>query len=142
MKIKELIDQENKEIVIQGFVDNIRNLQYVQFVILRDKFDKVQITIEKEDENNKELVKIIDTLPLESTIKVTGKVVKNEKVKLNGLEIIPSKIEVTSTSDVELPIDLKNKDNTLRETRLDYRYLDLRRVENQLLFKCQSYIEQ
>ena len=37
MKIKELIDQENKEIVIQGFVDNIRNLQYVQFVILRDK---------------------------------------------------------------------------------------------------------
>ena len=59
MKIKELIDQENKEIVIQGFVDNIRNLQYVQFVILRDKFDKVQITIEKEDENNKELVKII-----------------------------------------------------------------------------------
>ena len=88
MKIKELIDQENKEIVIQGFVDNIRNLQYVQFVILRDKFDKVQITIEKEDENNKELVKIIDTLPLESTIKVTGKVVKNEKVKLNGLEII------------------------------------------------------
>ena len=41
MKIKELIDQENKEIVIQGFVDNIRNLQYVQFVILRDKFDKV-----------------------------------------------------------------------------------------------------
>ena len=135
MKIKELIDQENKEIVIQGFVDNIRNLQYVQFVILRDKFDKVQITIEKEDENNKELVKIIDTLPLESTIKVTGKVVKNEKVKLNGLEIIPSKIEVTSASDVELPIDLKNKDNTLRETRLDYRYLDLRRVENQLLFK-------
>ena len=88
------------------------------------------------------MVKIIDTLPLESTIKVTGKVVKNEKVKLNGLEIIPSKIEVTSTSDVELPIDLKNKDNTLRETRLDYRYLDLRRVENQLLFKCQSYIEQ
>ena len=81
MKIKELIDQENKEIVIQGFVDNIRNLQYVQFVILRDKFDKVQITIEKEDENNKALVKIIDTLPLESTIKVTGKVVKNEKVK-------------------------------------------------------------
>ena len=117
MKIKELIDQENKEIVIQGFVDNIRNLQYVQFVILRDKFDKVQITIEKEDENNKELVKIIDTLPLESTIKVTGKVVKNEKVKLNGLEIIPSKIEVTSTSDVELPIDLKNKDNTLRHTQ-------------------------
>ncbi len=142
MKIKDLANYDNKEVVVQGFVDNIRNLQYVAFVILRDKFDKVQITIEKEIEENKSLIQIIENLPLESTLKVTGKVMKNEKVKLNGIEIIPSKIEVTSTSLGELPIDIKNKDNTLRETRLDYRYLDLRRVENQLLFKCQSYIEQ
>ncbi len=142
MKIKDLVNYDNTEVVVQGFVDNIRNLQYVAFVILRDKFDKVQITIEKEIEENKSLIQIIENLPLESTLKVSGKVMKNEKVKLNGIEIIPSKIEVTSTSLGELPIDIKNKDNTLRETRLDYRYLDLRRVENQLLFKCQSYIEQ
>lgn len=142
MKIKDLANYDNKEVVVQGFVDNIRNLQYVAFVILRDKFDKVQVTIEKEIEENKSLIQIIENLPLESTLKVTGKVMKNEKVKLNGIEIIPSKIEVTSTSLGELPIDIKNKDNALRETRLDYRYLDLRRVENQLLFKCQSYIEQ
>ena len=142
MKIKDLINNDGNIVEIQGFVDNIRNLQYVQFVILRDKFDKVQLTIEKEPKENEELVNIINTLPLESTIKVTGKVVKNEKVKLNGLEIIPINIEITSLSDIELPIDLKNKDNTLRETRLDYRFLDLRRPENQLLFKCQSYIEQ
>ena len=92
MKIKDLVNYDNELVTVQGFVDNIRNLQYVQFVILRDKFDKVQITIEKELKENEELVKIIDTLPLESTIKVTGILKKNEKVKLNGLEIIPNKI--------------------------------------------------
>ena len=127
MKIKDLVNYDNELVTVQGFVDNIRNLQYVQFVILRDKFDKVQITIEKELKENEELVKIIDTLPLESTIKVTGILKKNEKVKLNGLEIIPTKIEVTSYSNIDLPIDLKSKDNSLRETRLDYRYLDLKK---------------
>ena len=141
MKINELKNHFNEELEIQGFIDNIRNLQYVQFVILRDETGKVQLTIEKEPEENKELVEIINNLTLESTIKVTGKILENEKVKLNGLEIIPSKITVTSVSLPELPIDIKNKDNALRETRLDYRFLDLRREDNNLLFKCQTYIE-
>lgn len=141
IKIGEVNKHFDEEIVIQGFVDNIRNLQYVQFVILRDDTGKVQITIEKEDENNKHLVKIIDNLSLESTVKVKCIVKEAPKVKLGGVELIPSEIEVTSTSLSELPIDLKVKDNTLRETRLDYRFLDLRRTENNLLFKCQSYIE-
>ncbi|MCM1371275.1 MAG: aspartate--tRNA(Asn) ligase [Clostridium sp.] len=141
MNIEEIKKNNGNTITLQGFVDNIRNLQYVQFVILRVNDIKVQLTIEKSEEKNKELVEIIDTLPLESTIKVIGTVSVNEKVKLNGIEIIPSDIIITSKSCVELPIDLKDKDNTLRETRLDYRYLDLRREENQLLFKCQSFIE-
>ena len=139
--INNLKEYENKEITIQGFVDKIRNLQYVQFVILRDATGKVQITIEKNDEN-KELVEIIDALTLESTIKVNGKICVNEKVKLGGLEIIPSNIEVTSKSLPELPLDITSKDNALRETRLDYRFLDLRREENNLFFRCETLLEQ
>lgn len=135
-----LKDYENKEIVVQGFVDKIRNLQYVQFVILRDSTGKVQITIEKNDENQK-LVEIIDNLTLESTLKITGKVSINEKVKLGGVEIIPSNIFVTSKSLPELPLDITSKDNALRETRLDYRFLDLRREENNLFFRCETLLE-
>lgn len=137
--IKYLKDNFNKEVTIQGFVDKIRNLQYVAFIVVRNNNHKVQLTVEKE--NNDELVKIVDGLTLESTVKVTGKVIENQKVKLNGIEIIPSKIEITSKSLPELPIDYKNKDNVLRETRLDYRFLDLRREDNQLLFKIQSFME-
>lgn len=138
--IKDLKNHLNEEIELQAFVDNVRNLQYVQFVILRDGTGKVQMTIEKNEENQK-LVDIIDNITLESTVKIKGKLLENSKVKLNGMEIIPESIIVTSTSLGELPIDIKNKDNSLRETRLDWRFLDLRREDNKLLFECQTYIE-
>ena len=77
--INDLKEKDNEEIEIQGYVDNIRNLQWVQFLILRDRTGKVQITIEKSDENNKEMVEIVNDLTLESTIKVTGKIVKKLK---------------------------------------------------------------
>ena len=141
LKIKDLKEHLNEEIEIQGFIDNIRNLQYVQFIILRDGTGKVQITIEKSEESNKELVEIVDNLTLESTVKIKGKLLDSPKVKLNGMEIIPTNIEVTSKSEQVLPIDIKKKDNTLRETRLDWRFLDLRREDNKLLFECQTYIE-
>ncbi len=138
--MKDLKNCLGQKIEIQAFVDNIRNLQYVQFVILRDSTGKLQMTIEKNEDNSK-LVEIIDNLTLESTIKVVGTLMDSPKVKLNGMELIPESIEVTSKSLPELPIDIKNKDNTLRETRLDYRFLDLRREDNNLLFKCETLLE-
>lgn len=140
IEINTLSDHKEEKMTIEGFVDNIRNLQYVQFLILRDTTGKVQVTIEKTEENQ-ELVSIVETLSLESTIKVTGIVSLNEKVKLNGIEILPENIVVTSLSEKELPLDIKGKDNALRETRLDYRFLDLRREENHLFFQCQTLLE-
>lgn len=137
-KINDLKKYYNQEVTVEGFVDNIRNLQWVQFVILRDADNKVQITIEKSEEKNKELVTLIESLPLESTIKVTGKVVENEKVKLNGMELIPSKIEITSTSEPELPFNYKDLTNVNLDTRLDYRFIDLRNEKNLLTFRVQS----
>ena len=125
MKIKELNKHFNEEVEVEGFIDNIRNLQWVQFVILRDKTGKVQITIEKEPSENQELVETINHLTLESTVKIKGKLLESPKVKLNGMEIIPSKIEVTSESSSELPFNYKNLDGVNLDTRLDFRFIDL-----------------
>ena len=76
--IKNLNEYINKEITIEGFVDNIRDLQYVQFLIVRDSSGKLQVTIEK-NENNKELNEIVSNLSSESTVKITGILFKNEK---------------------------------------------------------------
>lgn len=138
MKIKELNKHFNEEVEVEGFIDNIRNLQWVQFVVLRDKTGKVQITIEKEPSENQELVETINHLTLESTVKIKGKLLESPKVKLNGMEIIPSHIEVTSISSPELPVNIKEKDAQEIDTRLDYRFLDLRNEYNAKIFAIQS----
>ena len=138
MKINELKNHIDEEIEIQGFVDNVRNIKWVQFIVLRDTTGKIQVTIEKSVEENKQMVELVETLTNESTVKVKGKIIKNENVKLNGMEIIPTSIEVTSVSAPELPINYKDLENINLDTRLDYRFLDLRNEKNALIFKVQS----
>ena len=138
MKINELKNHIDEEIEIQGFADNVRNIKWVQFIVLRDTTGKIQVTIEKSAEENKKMVELVETLTSESTIKVKGKIIKNENVKLNGMEIIPTSIEVTSVSAPELPINYKDLENINLDTRLDYRFLDLRNEKNALIFKVQS----
>ena len=138
MTISEVKNHFDEEVVISGFVDEIRNLKWVQFVVLRDHTGKVQITIEKSEEANKELVEIVDNLTVESTLKVTGKVMDAPKVKMGGVEIIPNKIEVTSNNVGELPFNYKDISTVNLDTRLDYRYIDLRSDKNILMFQIQS----
>ena len=137
LKFSELNKHYNEEVVLKGFIDNLRDLQYVQFIVLRDRTGKIQVTVEKNDEN-KELNEIVSNLPLESVIKVEGKLLESPKVKLNGMEVIPTKIEVLSKSENELPINYKDKESSLIDTRLDYRFLDLRNEKNVMMFKVQS----
>ena len=138
--VKDLKNYADKEIVFEGFVDAIRDIKWVQFVVLRDSTGKVQMTIEKSLEENKGMVELISSLPLESTVRVNCKVVLNPNVKLNGMELIPSKIVVTSRSENELPFNYKDLDNVNLDTRLDYRFIDLRNDKNMKIFQIQSVI--
>ena len=135
--IKDLSNYYNEDVEIQGFVDNVRNLQWVQFIIIKDITGKVQVTIEKSEEKNKELVEIVNNLTVDSTVKIKGKLLESPKVKLNGMEIIPESIEVTSKAS-ELPFNYKDLNNVNLDTRLDYRFIDLRNEQNASIFKVQS----
>lgn len=132
-----LKEYENQEVVLEGFVDKIRDLQYVQFLILRDRTGKVQVTLEKDGSLN-ELNEIVSNLNTESTVKVKGKVKINEKVKLGGLEVIPNEIKITSKPLSELPINYQDPTSSNLDTKMDYRFLDLRNEKNTLLFQIQS----
>ena len=136
--IKDLSKHYDEEVTISGFVDEIRNLKWVQFIVLRDATSKVQITIEKSEEANKAMVELVDELTVESTLKVTGTIMESPKVKLNGMELIPKNIEVTSRNEGELPFNYKDLSTVNLDTRLDYRYIDLRSDKNILMFKVQT----
>lgn len=134
---KNLNEYLEQEITIEGFVDNIRILQYVDFLIIRDTTGKVQVTIEK-NTSNEFLTKIVSTITPESTVKITGILHKNDKVKLNNMELIPTNITVTSKCLEELPLNYKDSKSAAIDTRLNYRFLDLRGDKNILMFKVQT----
>ena len=128
----------NKKITISGFAEKVRNLQWVQFIVLRSEGQRIQVTIEKSIPTNQKMVETVDKLTNESTITVTGTIKENEKVKMGGMELIPDSIEVTSIAAPELPINIANKDAALIDTRMDNRFLDLRNDVNFHIFKIQT----
>ena len=134
---KNLNEYFGQEVELYGFVESIRNLQYVQFMVIRDVTGKVQVTIEKSEENSF-LNGIVSNLTVESTVKVKGTLLENDKVKLNGMEVIPSEIEVTSRSADELPLNYKDSKSAAIDTRLNHRFLDLRSEKNLLMFQVQT----
>ena len=135
--VNELSKHLNEKITFEGFVDTIRDKKWVMFVILRDSKGKVQMTIEKSDEKNVPLLEIMSSTTIDSVIKVVGTLKENEAVKLGGMELIPDTIEVVSKAEA-LPFDYNNLDGVSIDTRLDYRFLDLRNEKNMLVRQIES----
>jgi len=127
-------------IALQGFVQTVRNQKSVQFIILRDHTGLIQIVAERSEANNP-LNELIEKLTRESAIRVTGVVMRNPNVKLGQLELQLQTLSVEAMSDGTLPIDLFGKTETEVDKRLDWRFLDLRQPENQLIFRVQTTVE-
>jgi nondiscriminating aspartyl-tRNA synthetase len=127
-------------ISLRGFVQTVRNQKAVQFIVLRDHTGLIQIVAERSDANNR-LNELIAQLTRESTIQVTGVVVSNPNVKLGQLEFQLQTLSVDSISDATLPIDLFGRTETDVDKRSDWRFLDLRQPQNQLIFQIQTTVE-
>ncbi len=128
MKIAEI---KPGKVEFQGFIENLRDKKNMQFVVIRDLSGKIQITVIKSEKS--EIAEIFSHATLESTVKVTGTAVANEYVKLNGIEVIPDSVEITSRAEA-LPIS----DDSSIDQRMDYRWIDLRQEKNQLMFQVQT----
>lgn len=119
-------EQYGKEVTVAGWIEDIRNLGGIAFIIVRDKKGKLQITVVKKE--NPELFKKITNLSRESVVLVEGKCAKNEEV-MNGYEVFPSKLSILSIASSPLPMGIADKVGVDFDTRLDNRFLDLRRSE-------------
>ena len=127
-------------ITLRGFVQTVRNQKAVQFIILRDPTGLIQVVADR-SEANSALNDLITQLTRESAIQITGIVVNNPNVKLGQLEVQLKTLSIQSSSDAKLPIDLFGQTETEVDKRLDWRFLDLRRPENQLIFRIQTTVE-
>ena len=104
---------------IEGFLEHVRNTRYMAFLVVRDRSGSVQATIEKQ--LHPEWTELLETLTVESVVSIEGTLRENSQVKLGGQELIPTKLEILSLA-AALPL---TKDANI-DTRMDYRWLDLR----------------
>ncbi len=123
--------KENESSKISGWADVIRDTKYMVFVILKDRSGSIQVSIDKE--KDKEIVEKLSGILANSVLSFTGKMVKSEYVKQGGKEFLPETVEVLSSADA-IPID----SSANIDTRLDYRWIDLRSEKNNLMFQVQT----
>lgn len=137
--ITELNKHVGEVVSIQGWIQTTRDQKRMQFVVLRDHTGLAQVFLEKAQ--NPDLAAIISGLSSESCVRITGRVVENPQVKLGGLEVVMSAVQVESAVESLLPFDIFAQERPSQDKRLDWRFLDLRRPENLLAFKVQTTAE-
>src|SRR2546430_2602129 len=118
----------NKEVVLAGWVHEVRVLGGISFLLLRDMSGIVQVTAPKA-KAPAEVLKEIASLHQEDVLFVRGMVVAS-KIAKRGIEVIPSELEVVSRAETPLPLDPRGVQNTLLETRLNWRGLEFRSEES------------
>ena len=118
---------------LSGYVDTIRKLGGITFVVLRDFYGKTQIVVP--EDLNVELGK-------EDVVCVSGKVVerssKNAQMETGEIEVVAEKVEILSKCTRTLPFEIKSSQEVNEDLRLKYRYLDLRADYNKSMLKLRS----
>jgi len=116
----------NEIVELSGWVSRIRNLGGLIFIDLRDRSGIIQLVVNPESK----YYELANTLKNEYVINVTGKVVEritaNANIPTGKIEVIVEELNLINTSN-ELPFQIIDEVTALEDTRLKYRYLDLRR---------------
>ena len=141
------IENVGEEVTLTGWVSKVRNLGGLLFIDLRNRAGIMQVVVRPESE----YYSIAESLKNEYVIKVTGKIVeresKNLKIETGEIEVEVSKLELINKSK-EVPFAIQDETNALEDTRLKYRYLDLRReslknnfvIRNDVTFATRKFL--
>jgi len=129
---------DGKEVTLAGFAHETRDLGGIAFLVLRDRKGLAQITLVKKL-LGKELFKSARTISRESVVVVRGNV-KAEPKAPRGYEILPTEIRVLSVAQVPLPLDPTEKVACELDTRLDARFMDIRRPSVLAAFEIESAV--
>ena len=137
--IADLKNHIGEQVKIQGWLQTLRDQKSMQFLVVRDFTGLAQVALWKK--GNPELAALSSTMGTESALTLTGKVVENEVVRLGGLEVQLESVTVESNAETPLPFEITAETLPELDYRLDWRYLDLRRERNRLIFQVQTTME-
>ena len=130
------IENVGQRVDLYGWVQKKRDLGGLVFIDLRDRSGIIQLVVRPESE----YYDIATSLKSESVIKVIGEIAerenKNYKIPTGEIEVIVSYLELINQS-IDIPFEISDNTTALEETRLKYRYLDIRResIKNNLMLR-------
>lgn len=137
--IEDLKTSEKKEILLKGWVYEVRDLAKLKFILVRDRTGFVQCIVKDESLFGK-----ISGLTLESVVEISGKVKsanvksdfarKDVEIEVTGLNII------SSAEKLPIHVNEKNEKPASFQSRLDYKFLDIRKPEVKAIFNVQAKI--
>ncbi|ODS42427.1 MAG: aspartate--tRNA(Asn) ligase [Candidatus Altiarchaeales archaeon IMC4] len=127
-----------KDVVVCGWVHEVRDMGKLMFVLLRDRSGIIQITA-KSGVTAEPVMAALHGIPKESVLRVSGSVLACKPAP-GGVEVSPKSVEVLSVSKSPLPMDVTGKVKAEIDTRLDNRFMDLRKPEVAAIFKLRSRI--
>ncbi|MDI9645484.1 MAG: aspartate--tRNA(Asn) ligase [Archaeoglobales archaeon] len=133
-------EMDGKVVKLFGWVHEVRDHGGLIFLVLRDREGFAQITLPKKVVS-KEVFNTARSLKRESVVAVEGKV-KAEPKAPNGFEIIPDIITLLNEAEAPLPLEVTEKVPAELDTRLDYRFMDLRRPKVQAIFRIRHQVMQ
>ncbi|MBW6518071.1 MAG: aspartate--tRNA(Asn) ligase [ANME-2 cluster archaeon] len=141
-------EMDGQTVKLAGWVHEIRDLGGIMFLILRDREGMAQLTMFKKT-INPQVLEMAKSLSRESVILVEGSV-KLEAKAPGGYELVPSRINLLNPAQSPLPMDTTGKVNAELDTRLDNRFMDVRRphvnavfrIRHQTLSAVRNFLEQ
>jgi aspartyl-tRNA synthetase len=134
--VKHLAALPDGPVSVSGWVETVRDQKKVQFVILRDETGAVQLVHPRADVDepgSDPLATTISGLTHGTFLTVTGELKHDERVKLGGLEVKIGDVDVAAAA-----LDIPIAEDSSIDKRLDWRFLDLRRPEQNLVFRVQT----
>ena len=134
------LSDAGKNVELCGWLENVRRVsKNLAFLVLRDFYGTTQVVV-----NNEEMMQQINAINIESTVKVFGTVRersnKNKDMATGDIEVVCEKIEVLGECSYnELPFQINYSKDADENTRLKYRYLDLRnpKVKQKIVLRSQ-----
>ena len=138
------IGDVGRQVTLVGWLENVREVgSNFAFLVLRDFYGTTQVVVETED-----MMKLVKPINKESTISVTGTVrereSKNPKLPTGDIEVVPTDIQVLGKCfHNQLPFEINKSRDADENTRLKYRFLDLRNpaVKSNIVLRCQVVAE-
>ena len=131
------LEEVGQKVTLLGWVHKWRNLGSIMFIDLRDKTGIVQVMV------NTDKITDLPNIRNEYVIQVFGEVAKKEventKLKTGKIEVIASKIVLINEAQTT-PMIIDDNTDALEDTRLKYRYLDLRRPCMQEILRTRAKI--